>query len=288
MRIYQNSVLSDKDYPMPLGDFVDRVVDIIELIADEPNGMPLSEIAARLDMPKSAAHRLLATLVRRGFAEQDEFSQRYRLTVKLAAVGFRVLAASGTSDVCQPSLDRLAARTGELVRLAIVENDSLIWIAKAQGSPSGLRYDPDLGQMVVLHATATGKSWLATLSDDHAARLVRARGFVVPARFGNPVVRNEADLMEELARTRRRGFGVAIEEGEPGTCAMARAILAGVDRKAVATVSIAGPAARLTPARMEEFAPDLEATTNEIADIWPSRRVMEFITGDRSVRVARG
>ena len=45
---------------MPLGDFVDRVLDIIELLADEPNGLPLSEIARRLDMPKSAAHRLLS------------------------------------------------------------------------------------------------------------------------------------------------------------------------------------------------------------------------------------
>src|SRR5678816_3287926 len=65
---------------MPIGDFVDRVMDIIELLADEPNGLPLSEIARRLDMPKSAAHRLLSSLVNRGFAVQDDHSQRYRLS----------------------------------------------------------------------------------------------------------------------------------------------------------------------------------------------------------------
>ena len=188
---------------MPVGDFVDRVLDIIELLADEPNGLPLSEIARRVGMPKSAAHRLLASLAGRDFAVQDEASQRYRLTVKLAAVGFRVLAGTGTSDICQPSLDRLARRTAELVRLALVEGDALLWIAKSQGSLSGLRYDPDLGQAVVLHATATGKAWLATLDEEHAVSLVRRHGFVVPARFGRPVVRDEAGLREELARTRR-------------------------------------------------------------------------------------
>jgi IclR family transcriptional regulator, acetate operon repressor len=264
---------------MPIGDFVERVLDIVELIADEPNGMGLSDIARQLDMPKSAAHRLLASLVSRGFAVQDEFSQRYRLTVKLAAVGFRVLAASGTSDICQPSLDRLAARTGELVRLALVENNALLWIAKSQGSFSGLRYDPDLGQTVVLHATATGKVWLATLPEDQAVALVKAHGFVVPARFGKPVVRDEASLVDELQRTKARGYGVANEEGEPGTCAMAQAIIVGIDRVAVGTISIAGPAARITAERMREFAPDLDATAREIAELWPSRRVMDFVTG---------
>ena len=263
---------------MPSGDFVDRVLDIIELLADEPTGLPVSDIARRLDMPKSAAHRLLSSLVTRGFAVQDDPSQRYRLSVKLAAVGFRVLSGAGTSDICQPSLDRLAIRTGELVRLTLVEGDTLFWIAKAQGALSGLRYDPDLGQAVVLHATATGKAWLSTMSDEVAAGLVKKRGYVVPARFGKPVVHDEASLIKELAATRARGYGVAMEEGEPGTCAMARAIL-GRDGVAVGTVSIAGPASRFTTERMTEVASDLAATVNEIADLWPARRVMDFVSG---------
>ncbi len=264
---------------MPLGDFVDRVMDIIELLAEEPNGLPLSDIARRLDMPKSAAHRLLSSLINRRFAVQDDTSQRYRLSVKLAAVGFRILAGAGTSDICQPSLDRLAIRTGELVRLALAEGDTLFWIAKSQGALSGLRYDPDLGQAVVLHATATGKAWLSTMNDAAAVNLVKKRGFVVPARFGKPVVRDEATLIRELAATRARGYGMAIEEGEPGTCAMALAIL-GRDGVAVGTVSIAGPASRFTPERMKEVAPDLAATVNEIADLWPARRVMNFVSGN--------
>jgi DNA-binding IclR family transcriptional regulator len=263
---------------MALGDFVDRLMDILELLADEPNGLPLSDVARRLEMPKSAAHRLLSSLVNRGFAIQDDASQRYRLTVKLAALGFRILSGAGTSDICQPSLDRLAVRTGELVRLALVEGDTLFWIAKSQGALSGLRYDADLGQAVVLHATATGKAWLSTMSDEVAAGLVKRRGYVVPARFGKPVVRDHAGLLQELAATRARGFGMAVEEGEPGTCAMAMAIL-GRDGIAVGTVSIAGPASRFTPERMKDVAPDLAATVNEIADLWPARRVMDFVSG---------
>jgi DNA-binding IclR family transcriptional regulator len=272
---------------MPLGDFVDRVMDIIELVADKPEGMKLSEIAQQLDMPKSAAHRLLTSLCQRGFAVQDEISQRYRITVKLAAVGLRVLSASGTSDICQPSLDRLATRTGELVRLALVDAGTLLWIAKAQGSFSALRYDPYLGNPVALHATSVGKAWLATLDEEEAVSLVKAKGFDVPDGFGRPVVTDEASLRAELLRTRRRGYGVAIEEGELGTSAMAQAILVGRDRVAVGTVSIAGPAARLTRARMKEFAPDLAATVSEIADLWPSRQMANFVTGNTFTRASK-
>lgn len=270
------------------GDMIERVLDILTLLADHPQGLPISDISRRLDLPKSAVHRLLSILVRRGMAMQDEYSQRYRMTVKLAALGFRFLAASGITDICQPSLDRLAARTGELVRLALVEDDALIWVAKAQGALSGLRYDPDMGQAVVLHATATGKAWLATLEETQAVALVKARGFVVPSRFGRPIVRDEASLLAELALTRKRGWGTSIEEGEPGTCALSCAIVDPQTRRAIGTVSVAGPAARLTPERMAAIAPDVQATTAEIADLWPSRKVMEAMMGQTPLKVSNG
>ena len=53
-----------------------------------------------------------------------------------------------------------SGRYGELVRLSYVEDGRLIWIAKAQGSKSNLRYDPITGHDVPLHVTAMGKAWL--------------------------------------------------------------------------------------------------------------------------------
>ncbi|MGJ7493356.1 IclR family transcriptional regulator [Variovorax sp. ZT4R33] len=267
---------------------IERVLDILALLADHPQGLPISEIARRLDLPKSAVHRLLSVLVGKGLAMQDEYSQRYRMTVKLAALGFRFLAASGITEICQPSLDRLAARTGELARLALVEDDALIWIAKAQGALSGLRYDPDMGQPVVLHATSTGKAWLATMDDARAVALVKARGFVVPSRFGQPKVRDEASLLEELALTRERGYGTSIEESEPGTCAVGCAILDPQTRRAIGTVSVAGPVTRLSAARIAAIAPDVQATAAEISDLWPSRKVMEATMGMTPLKVLNG
>ena len=118
--------------------------------------------------------------------------------------------------------------------------------------------------------------------------LVKARGFVVPSRFGRPIVRDETSLRSELALTRKRGWGTSIEEGEPGTCAVACAIVDPQSRRAIGTVSVAGPVARLTPERLAAVAPDVQATAAEIADLWPSRKVMEAMMGLTPLKVSNG
>ena len=145
--------------------------------------MSLTEICRRQSIPKAAAYRALSALVRNGFVEQDATSEWYRLTLKTTTIGLRYLAEIGITEVCQPVLDRLAARTEELVRLVVANGDTLIWVAKTQGAMWGLRYDPDMGQTVVLHATAAGRAWLSTLDEDEAVTVVLERGFSVPAQF---------------------------------------------------------------------------------------------------------
>ena len=57
---------------MATGDMMERMLDILTLLADQPQGLPISEVSRQLDLPKSGVHRLLSVLVRRGLATQDE------------------------------------------------------------------------------------------------------------------------------------------------------------------------------------------------------------------------
>jgi IclR family transcriptional regulator, acetate operon repressor len=250
---------------------IHRVLGIFDLLVGHPEGLPLTQIASQLKLPKSAAHRMLMAMIERGFVAQDAVSERYRLTLKLAALGVRSLAEMNIPEVCQPVLDRLAAKTGELIRMTLVEDRSLFWVAKAQGAHSGLRYDPDMGHRVVLHATSTGRAWLATLDDDEAVKIVLEHGFDVPARFNRHLICNDRDLRNELRRTRKRGYGLAIEEGEAGTAALAVVIFNQLDGNAVGTVSIAGPTVRLKPERLVELSGELKEAARELSALWPVR-----------------
>lgn len=248
---------------------VDRSLRMLETLAGAPAGLSLGALAGQLGMPKSATHRLLRTLAANGYVVQDARSQDYCLSLKLALLGFRFLDARRLPELLQQVLDRLAQASAEYCRIAMVEGERLWWIARAQGAPPGLRYDPPMGGSVVLHATATGKAWLATLPERQALRIAAAQGFATPPGFGRRAVKTRGALARELGETRRRGYAVAVEEGEPGIVALARAFRSGDDEAAAGTVSIAGPITRLHSERVEALAPLLAQAASEIAALWP-------------------
>ena len=256
-----------------MSQLIERVLDVLELLASRPAGMALSDLCRDRKLPKVTAHRVLSTMVERGFVEQDKFSERYRLTLKTTAIGFQFLAETRITDLCQPILDKVAVKTGELARLAIADGDSLTWVAKSQGALSGLKYDPNMGHPVVLHATAVGRAWLATLEEAKALRIVRARGFAVPDHFHRCSVTDEAMLRAELDRIRKRGYGLAREEGEAGMAAVGCAVFDPFDpTRAVATVSVAGPIVRMTSSRIPDIAAILKVAAGDLSSMWPMRQ----------------
>ncbi|HXP76997.1 MAG TPA: IclR family transcriptional regulator [Stellaceae bacterium] len=248
---------------------VERCFDLILLLSENAEALPLGEISRRLDVPKSATHRLLNTLCDLGWAEQDSDTGFYRLSLKLAIAGQRLLAGTRIPDICQPILDRLAASTEGLGRLAIVGPDGLTWIAQAQGARSGLIYQPELVARVPLHTTANGKVWLTSLDRDEALQRAVVGGLGRAGMGGPRVIRTRETFSASLDETKERGWGLAYEEAEPGVAAIAAAIWQG--SKVVGTVSVAGPVHRFSEAVIPKVAERVRATAAELSALWPYR-----------------
>ncbi len=265
-----------------------RAIDILELIETAERPLSLGTIAERIGMSKPAAHRLLQVLVERGYVEQDPETQNYGATLRLAIIGFGHLAATGMREVTYPELRRLAEETGELVRLAVVDSNALTWIAEAQGARSGLRYDGNLGRQAVLHATAAGKAWLATMSDEAAVKLVLDKGFSGGDDTGPRAVTTIDELLQTLKETRTRGYATAIEEGALGVSAVAVPVFDPQQPKTcVASIIIVGPSARMVPQRIEVVAPLLAAAAKRISSLWPIRSHVTSVTAKTDAPLAK-
>ena len=248
---------------------LERCLEVLELLAADARWTRLSDIAARLDLAKGPTHRLLEQLCELGWAEQDAATDRYRLTLKLSLLGEQYLHGTGLPGLVQPILDEVAAKCRELVRLTAVHRQGLAWLASSQGAAPGLMYQPAMSGSIVLHTTANGKVWLATMSDTDAVRLALGSGLGKAGRHGPRAVTTVDALIKELNATRKRGYGLALEEAEPGVTAIAVAIRSGPRGPVVGTMSIAGPLLRVVPARYTEFHGLLRAAAGKLGMIWP-------------------
>jgi IclR family transcriptional regulator, acetate operon repressor len=243
---------------------LERSFKVLEQLAAHPEGMSLSTLSTALDLPLSATHRLLAELVRCGYARQDQSHGEYMLTIKLVSLALGFLSGSGIVDVSQPLLDELARKCGELVRLAVVDGDSLTFVAKAQGATRGLRYDPDMGLSVTLSCSAAGHAWMSTMSDEEALALVARQGFGKPEDFGPRAPTTIKALLPYLKAARARGFSLINEVFAPGMSAMAAPVRNSAGA-AIGVITIAGPLVRLSEERMLELGPVLLETAHEVA-----------------------
>lgn len=243
---------------------LERTLGLLELLTVHPEGVPLRTISEKLNIPASATHRLVTEMVQRGYVLQLGDQGDYCLTGKLVAMVLDYMGAAGIVDFAQPILDRLAEATGEFIRLAVVNDDRLTYIARAQGARSGLRYDPSVDAVTQLSCTATGHAWLMTMSNEEALRLVSAQGFGKPVDFGPNAPTTALALIKLLTEARRRGYSMTTDMIGPGLASMAMPVRR-AGEPPVGILSIAGPSVRLTAKRMQTLAAPLSAATREIA-----------------------
>lgn len=245
----------------------DRALAVLEALLKEINGCALSQLSQDLNIPKSALHRLLTTMKEMGYIYQDEVSQYYKLTLKLSSMGLTYLSSRSITETFQPLLNELADQSAELVRLGVIENERIIWIGKAQGSKSGLKYDPDSGSIAYLPASACGLVYLSTMNDDDFKRIVDREGFEKAKNYGPNAPKNTEDLIKLVQASQERGYGLISDTYELGMTAMAKTIINPHSGEPFGTVSIAGPSFRLNQQRVQELAPALLDTAKKLGEM---------------------
>jgi IclR family transcriptional regulator, acetate operon repressor len=243
---------------------LERTLGVLELLSQHGSGLELATVADRLNIPRSAAHRLLNDLIRCGYVRQAREHGDYLLTTKLISIGLSYLSSSGIVDIAQPLLNRLAEVSGELVRLSVVDGGRLTWVARAQGARQGLRYDAEMGSDAQLSCSASGWAWMASMPDDQALALVAQQGLAGAQEFGPNAPSSMKALLKRIHETRAQGFSLTEETFTAGLNAMA-APVGLLGQPALGVLSIAGPSVRLTKNRMQQLAPDMLNFASQLA-----------------------
>ncbi|WP_313818392.1 IclR family transcriptional regulator [Citricoccus sp.] len=254
---------------------IGRGLGILQLLSGLPEGMALKDLATRLDVVKSAAHRAVSELVELGYVRQDSETGKYILGLKLVSLGQRHLSTIPLVDLAQPFLDRLSATSGELSRLGIVDESTLVWVAKREVSKFVLRFDPDDGQEVKLSCSASGLAWLSTMTDERAVELVERQGYPALDEYTPSAPRTRTEYLALLHEARELGFGYVADLFELGVAAIAVPVVLAPGEEGVGVLNLCGPSARLDRESCVAMLPDLRQAAQELATVFRDDHVRE-------------
>lgn len=234
---------------------VERVFELLELITDAGGEVTLSELSSSTDLPLPTIHRLLRTLVARGYARQLP-NRRYALGPRLIRLGEGANKQLGA--LAMPQLRDLVDQLGETSNMAVLDGDMVVYIAQVPSQHS-MRMFTEVGRRAHTHDTGVGKAMLAGLSDDVV------RGIVT--RVGMPThtdksIGNVEDLLAELEKIRERGYSIDEQEQELGVRCFAMAV---PDAPTPTAISVSGPVARVDESFAERAVPNLTDAAQAIS-----------------------
>jgi len=236
--------------PNNLVQTIEKVSSILEILGQNPKGISIRDLSARLCLPKGTAHRLLSSLNYFGYVRQDGRTKNYFLGFKLVELGHLLLSHLDLRREAESFLKDLAERTRETVHMVFLDRNEIVYVDKVESdqNSSGLRMASRVGLRNPAHCCAVGKVLLAHLSKEELEHLIEEKD--LPKRTENTIT-NPAELKEHLNLVLRQGYAIDDEENEKGIRCVASPIYNEAG-KAAAAVSVSGPAFRVTKRVIQE------------------------------------
>jgi IclR family transcriptional regulator, acetate operon repressor len=188
---------------------VERALTLLEIVADDPQDLSLSELAERSGLNVSTCHHLAATLVARGYLTQLGRNRGYTLGTRIRDLHEMSSGERDPAVLLRDPLAALGLHLGHGVQMAVMSENSLI-TKLSFPDPNGQLQEPDeIEKISASHATATGKAILAWIPDTELARVISANGLTA---YTEHTITSLSGLVEELRLVRRRKFAIDDEE----------------------------------------------------------------------------
>lgn len=230
---------------------IKNAMGVLELFSMTRSEIGVVEAAELLGKPKSTVSRWLSAMDAAGFLMRDPESGRYRISMRLAALGEVARRSTPLQRLARQALERLAALTGETADLAIMVGSEAMNLEVVE-SPRPIMHVGWVGRRLPLHASAAGKALVAWLPQDVI------RGYLPDPlpRWTDWTITSWDVFLEELAGVRERGYSVAWAEMESDMAAAGAPVRNHLG-EVVAALAIAGPISRMSREVLHGFGRDV-------------------------------
>ncbi|MBE9475503.1 MAG: IclR family transcriptional regulator [Proteobacteria bacterium] len=224
-----------------------RTLLILEVVGRSDHAMTPTEINEQIGLPKQTVHRLVTTLESEGFLAKETDGKRYRPTRRSRLLGAGLLHASRFHITRHQVLQDVASQVKEAVNFVVPEETGMNYLDRID-TDWPFRIQLPVGTNVPFHCTASGKTFMASLSK--AARKKFVRGLRLTKLTDKTHVTAET-LLDDLAVCAKRGYALDGEEFMDGMVAIA-APVTDTSGRFVAALAYHGPSQRLSLEQAEK------------------------------------
>jgi len=249
-----------------------RTLKILEAFDAKTPALRLTDIAVKVELHKSTVYRLLSYLVSENYLEFDERTKEYRLGIKFLTIASVVLSSLDITDISKPIMRGLVEKTGQTANLAVLDRDSVIYIAKVEPS-SSIRIATRIGARVPAHCTALGKVLLAHLPKDNLNTILPRMKL---SRFTNSTITDKESLKKELNKISKISYAIDHEEFLDGLVCVAYPIF-DYKNEATAAISISGSVTAFKDQQILEWIKLLKVSSDSIS------QQLGYQVGDKNI-----
>jgi DNA-binding IclR family transcriptional regulator len=226
-----------------------RALRLLKLFTIERPEMSLAEISQRSGLNKTTTHRLLRALQSESLIDRNPVTSGYSLGAGLMALGIQALASSDLRRRVRPLLKALASESGETATLEVPVENSMLILDEVMGGHA-VAGAGNIGTRWPIHATSTGKAWIAF----HQSGMDRIAGRL--ESFTTRTLTTKEQIEPQISDIRRRGYAVNVDELEDGYTSVGT-VIRGALGDVEGAVSIGGPTQRFNAARLAELGTSL-------------------------------
>lgn len=244
----------------PVVQSVQRAIAILKCFtADEPE-LSIGELSRRAGLPKSTVFRLVLTLEAGGLIAQNPETGRYRLGVDLIGLANNVIAYADVRRIARSHLRKLADTVQDTVSLTVLDRGDAVNLEQFEPPGRLVMRVGWVGRRMPAHTVSAGKAIIAFLGEQEEGALLDGHLKALTAH----TITDRRAFGAELGRVREQGYATAFEELEEGLHALAAPVF-NHEGRVVASVSVSGPAYRLTRERVREIAPQVIEVARQIS-----------------------
>lgn len=242
-----------------------RGLAVIRGFSNQKKRMTIADLSRRTGIPRAAVRRCLYTLARLGYVNSDD-SGGFSLSPTILTLGHTYFSSSSLTTAAQPLLDRLSGQVQESCSLAVLEDDEILYVARASAAPRIMSIDLGIGSRLPAYCTSMGRVLLAGLP---AEALDAYLSRVSLVKHTEHTVTSPDELRRILNEVRASGYAIVDQELEINLRSVAAPVQDTTGR-VVAAMNIGTAVQRVSADKLHtRILPDLLAAGRELSLLIP-------------------